>query len=65
VERVKRWWDSYSFQGTPSYILPCKLKALKQVLKRWNEEVFGSVERNKRKLFEELRRLILLKLLGL
>jgi hypothetical protein len=52
---VKQWWDSYSFQGTPSYILACKLKALKQDLKKWNEEVFGSVERNKRKLFEELQ----------
>jgi hypothetical protein len=29
VERAKQWWDSYSFQGTPSYILACKLKALK------------------------------------
>jgi hypothetical protein len=24
-------------------------------LKKWNEEVFGNVERNKRKLFEELQ----------
>jgi hypothetical protein len=22
-------WDSYSFQGSPSYVLACKLKALK------------------------------------
>jgi hypothetical protein len=51
---VKHWWDSYSFQGTPSYVLACKLKALKHDLKKWNEEVFGNVERNKRKLFEEL-----------
>jgi hypothetical protein len=55
VERVKQWWNSYSFEGTPSYILACKLKALKQDLKIWNEEVFGSVERNKRKLFDELQ----------
>jgi hypothetical protein len=55
VGLVKQWWDSYSFQGTPSYVLACKLKALKQDLKKWNEEVFGNVERNKRKLFEELQ----------
>jgi len=55
VGLVKHWWDSCSFQGTPSYVLACKLKALKQDLKKWNEEVFGNVERNKRKLFEELQ----------
>jgi hypothetical protein len=36
-------------------VLACKLKALKQNLKTWNVEVFGNVERNKRKLFEELQ----------
>jgi hypothetical protein len=51
---VKQWWDSYSFQDTPSYILACKLKALKEDLKKWNEEAFGNVERNKRKLFEAI-----------
>jgi hypothetical protein len=55
VGLMKQWWDSCSFQGTPSYVLACKLKALKQNLKIWNEEVFGNVERNKRKLFEELQ----------
>jgi len=54
---VKLWWDSYSFQGSPSYVLACKLKALKQDLKKWNEEVFGNVEGKKRKLFEELQAL--------
>jgi len=55
VGLVKHWWDSYSFQSTPSYVLACKLKALKQDLKKWNEEVFGDVEKNKRKIFEELQ----------
>jgi hypothetical protein len=57
VERVKLWWDSYSFQGSPSYVLACKLKALKQDLKKWNEEVFGNVKGKKRKLFDELQAL--------
>ena len=42
-ERVQRWWDAYIFQCTPSYIVACKLKALKTDLKKWNEEVFGNV----------------------
>jgi hypothetical protein len=29
VGMVKQWWDSYLFQGTPNYVLACKLKALK------------------------------------
>jgi hypothetical protein len=55
VGKVKQWCDYYSFQGTPSFAFACKLKALKKDLKIWNEEVFGKVERNKRKLFEELQ----------
>jgi hypothetical protein len=55
VGLVKQWWDSYSFHGTPSFVLACKLKALKQNLKTWNVEVFGTVERNKRKLLDELQ----------
>jgi hypothetical protein len=55
VGLVKQWWDSYSFHGTPSFVLACKLKALKQNLKTRNVEVFGTVERNKRKLLEELQ----------
>jgi hypothetical protein len=37
VGMVKQWWDSYSFQGLPSFVLACKLKALKLDLKKWNE----------------------------
>jgi hypothetical protein len=53
-----------SFLGPPSFVLARKLeafnfffffyKALKIDLKRWNDEVFGSVER-KKILLEELR----------
>ena len=34
VEKVKNWWDSYHFYGTPSYRLAMKLKALKGDLKK-------------------------------
>ena len=53
-ERVKEWWDSYIFFGTPSYIMACKLKALKTDLKKWNEEVFGNVGVRKHELMSEL-----------
>lgn len=47
VDKVKQWWSSYLFQGTPSYILACKLKALKSDLKPWNEVEFGDIEETK------------------
>jgi hypothetical protein len=31
--QVKQWWDSYHFQGSPSFIFACKIKALKMDLK--------------------------------
>jgi hypothetical protein len=52
---VKQWWDSYLFQGSPSFVLAHKLKALKLDLKKWNEKVFGNIESNKRKLIEDLQ----------
>jgi hypothetical protein len=45
---------SYSFQGSPSFILACKLKALKTDLKKWNEEVFDNVGKKKNDLLDEL-----------
>jgi endonuclease/exonuclease/phosphatase family metal-dependent hydrolase len=53
-ERVKEWWNSYTFYGTPGYIMACKLKALKVDLKKWNEEVFGNVGVKINKLMSEL-----------
>ncbi|KAF5463070.1 hypothetical protein F2P56_019016 [Juglans regia] len=37
VERVKQWWISYQFEGTPNFIFANKLKALKRDLKEWNK----------------------------
>jgi len=53
VERVRLWWTSYHFQGSPSFIFSQKLKALK-ILKRWNEKEFGNVEVHKNMLMEDL-----------
>jgi hypothetical protein len=54
VDRVHLWWVSYRFQGSPSFIFSQKLKALKNDLKRWNEQEFGNVEIRKKMHMEEL-----------
>jgi hypothetical protein len=54
VDRVRLWWESYRFQGSPSFIFSPKLKALKNDLKRWNEQEFGNVEYQKKNAMEEL-----------
>jgi hypothetical protein len=54
VDRVRLWWASYRFQGSPSFIFTQKLKALKADLKRWNEQEFGNVEFRKKMHMEEL-----------
>jgi hypothetical protein len=51
---VKEWWESYHFEGTPSFILARKLRALKLDLKKWNVEVFGNVQNRRRQAMSEL-----------
>ena len=29
MDKIRSWWDSFSFQGSPSFVLAKKLKALK------------------------------------
>ena len=43
-------------RGSPSYRLAVKLKGLKQNLKIWNREVFGSLERNKAEALQQVER---------
>lgn len=57
VEKVRTWWDNYSFEGTPSFIVVGKLKALKYDLKKWNEEEFRHTEVQKNILWDELKAL--------
>ena len=54
VERVRQWWNGYCFLGSPSFILARKLKALKDDLKRWNNEEFGDLAFRKKCLLSEL-----------
>lgn len=55
AENVNQWWLSYSFIGSHSFALTCKLKALKVNLKKWNKEVFGNVKKQKMFFLDELR----------
>ena len=45
---LKRWWQRLSFNGSFSFILAEKFKALKAILKSWNKDVFGQVGVNKK-----------------
>jgi hypothetical protein len=48
VEKVRVWWDSFHFIGSPSFVLAKKIRALRWEIKRWNLEEFGDVgARNK------------------
>ena len=53
VDKVKMWWASYLFQGTPSFILAKKLATLKLDLKKWNETEFGNVTFKKQDLWSK------------
>ena len=50
------WWQGIVVRGSPSYRLAVKLKGLKQNLKIWNKEVFGSLERNKAEALQQVER---------
>ena len=54
-DRVRSWWNQYSFLGTPSFVLAKKLKALKEDLIQWNRSEFGNVEHKRKELLEALK----------
>lgn len=53
-------WRNYSVQGWSGYIIKEKFKLLKQDIKIWNREVFGSIENRIEKNREEIKCLDLL-----
>ena len=57
VGKVKNWWDSFHFFGSPSYVLAKKIKALKWEIKRWNLKVFGDKRARHKASCEELKML--------
>ena len=64
VDKIWDWWSSYSYSGTPSFVLAQKLKALKGDLKAWNKQVFGDVGIRRQHLECELQALDLKKSLA-
>jgi hypothetical protein len=54
VDRIREWWSSYDFAGSPSFVLGVKLKVLKQDLKVWNKDVFGDLSSRKLSLLREI-----------
>jgi hypothetical protein len=57
VDKVRSWWSSFSFMGSPSFILAKKLRALKGEIKRWNREAFGNVGARNKAWAEEVEEL--------
>ena len=51
---VCQWWIGYYFMGPPSYVLACKLKALKGDFKNWNKHVFRDASFRKNCLLTKL-----------
>ena len=57
MDKVRGWWSSYQFQGTPSFILAKKLRALKGDIKTWNKTVFGNIGVQIKERVDELKAL--------
>ena len=55
TDKVKEWWQSYIFRGSPSFVIAKKLQALKQDLKLWNKESLGDVSVKKNAAWEKLK----------
>jgi hypothetical protein len=55
VEKVGGWCGSFSFLGSPSFVLAKKLRALKGEIKRWSIEEFGNMEARNKAWAEELK----------
>lgn len=54
MDLIKEWWIGFNFRGSPSFVLHSKLKALKQNLKAWNQDVFGNAGIRRSELLDEL-----------
>ena len=55
MDKVKEWWQSYNFRGSPSFVIAKKLQALKYDLKMWNKESLGNVSIKKDAAWEKLK----------
>ncbi|WMV25761.1 hypothetical protein MTR67_019146 [Solanum verrucosum] len=53
-DRIKEWWNSFSFKGRPDFVLSCKLKALKHKLKDWSRSEAGNLVIQRKQTLEQL-----------
>ena len=60
MDKVRSWWESNTFRGSPSFQIASKLKVLKLDLKKWNGEEFGNLENRMCKLWKDLNDLDLI-----
>ncbi|XP_019242211.1 PREDICTED: uncharacterized protein LOC109222297 [Nicotiana attenuata] len=56
-ERIKVWWETFSCEGRPDYILALKLKALKGKLKEWSKLTQGNLNIQRLNLLGQLAEL--------
>lgn len=54
LERMKVWWELFSFHGSAGFVLAKKLQALKAEIKVWNKDVFGRIDRQMEEILVEL-----------
>lgn len=57
---VTQKWNSYKVEGWGGFVTKEKFKLLKEDLKRWNNNVFGAIEKNIEKMKEEIWKLDLI-----
>ena len=51
---IDKWWKSFEFRGTSSFVVAKRLKSLKHKLKNWNKYVFGKAEDRKKQALQNL-----------
>lgn len=54
-DKIAGWWSEFQVEGNPRYILWKKLQWLKQKLKTWNWETFGSINAKMGGLLEDIK----------
>ncbi|MCI40321.1 cysteine-rich receptor-like protein kinase, partial [Trifolium medium] len=54
---LSREWESYLVSGWKGYVLKEKMKRLKGALKKWNKEVYGSIDTKIAALVDDIERL--------
>jgi spore coat protein CotF len=57
MQKIKEWWgEDQNLYGTKMYQFQQKLRHIKTSLKKWNKEVFGNIQEEKRNLEVEMER---------